>query len=145
MNRPNQAVRSTPMSSRLPRWTAFWVLPLLVGALLLMHGLDVHPSGVVAGASASHEVAATEAHHPHDHRLPASDDDHGCGACLAGHLSAVCAAVLIGFATVVLARRVLAGRRLPLVLAAIGAGVRAVVELVRPPDPAWVRLAVMRC
>lgn len=132
------------MSSRLPRWTGLLFLPLLIGALLLMHGLDAHASEVVPGASASLAAsAAPEAHH-HDNPVPASDH-HGCVDCLAGHLMAVCAAVITSIATIGLARRLLAGRCLATSVAAVAGRARAVVELVRPPDPAWVRLAVMRC
>lgn len=132
---------------RLPRWSALLALPLLVGSVLLMHGMDAR-ANAPAVASASMAVAP----HAHDDAASAHDDHaapvHHDGACddCASHLMAACLAVL---ATVTVLR---ASRSLRRPIAAIRTAAAAtsrvrrdLIELVRPPDPAWVRLAVMRC
>ena len=76
------------------------VLPTLVGALLLMHGLDAragdhHPETT----SASAPVVDT---HPHDESTPA---EHGhCVDCLAGHVMAACVAIITAIGGVGLVR-----------------------------------------
>ncbi|MGH9275071.1 MAG: hypothetical protein ACRDZU_10525 [Acidimicrobiales bacterium] len=124
---------------RLPRWTALLVLPLLVGALLLMHGLD-------AGATTSgpHGAVAVASDHSHQDEAPAEHHDAGCDGCAIGHVMAACVAIVATVVGLRIAWRV-AGPRLPtFVDTAIGSA-RAARQLLRPPDPVWVRLAVMRC
>lgn len=127
------------MPTRLPRWTWLLVLPLLVGALLLMHGLDAH-----AGDSHAPEAAASEmavADHLHDEPAPA---EHGhCAECLAGHVMAACVAIISAIGGIGLARRLLSRGHLVAPVVAAVTGVRGLVEFARPPDPAWVRLSVM--
>ena len=129
------------MPTRLPRWTWLLVLPMLVGALLLMHGLDAqagetHHSGTSASAGVVEE-------HPHDVLTPA---DHGpCVDCLAGHVMAACVAIITAIGGLGLGRRLLTPGSLAAPAAAVAGRVRGLVELARPPDPAWVRLSVMRC
>lgn len=128
------------MPMRLPRWTWLLVLPMLVGALLMMHGLNAH-----AGGPSPSEVASSAlvAEHPHDETAPA---EHGhCLDCLAGHLMAACVAIIAAVGGVTLARRLLARGALVSPVRAIAGRVRGLIELARPPDPAWVRLSVMRC
>ncbi len=124
---------------RLPRWTALLVLPLLVGALLLMHGLD-------AGASTTglHGVAAAAPTHGHHIETPAEHRDAGCEGCTFGHVMAACVAIVATVVGLRLARRATGTRLSTLVFSALGR-IRAARQLLRPPDPAWVRLAVMRC
>ena len=122
---------------RLPRWTVLLVLPLLAGALLLMHGLD----------AGTHTTAAALAHvdvesDGHGHHTP------GCESCPGTHhLLAACMAIAATAATLRLARRT--GCRLAIAVRSVVTpaarfGVR-LAELARPPDPGWVRLSVMRC
>jgi hypothetical protein len=129
------------MPTRLRRWTWLLVLPMLVGALLLMHGLDAqagdsHHSGTSASAGVVEE-------HPHDVVTPA---DHGhCADCLAGHVMAACVAIIVALGGIGLVRRLLARGGLAAPAAAVAGRARSLVELARPPDPAWVRLSVMHC
>lgn len=138
---PVGAVRSIVMPTRLPRWTWLLVPPMLVGALLLMHGLDAH-----AGDSHRSETAAAASvgvEHPHDESTPAG---HGhCADCLAGHVMASCVAIITAIGGLGLVRRPLSRGSLVAPVAAVAGRVRGLVELARPPDPAWVRLSVMRC
>lgn len=116
------------------------VLPMLVGALLLMHGLDgqagnTHHSGTPASAVVVEE-------HPHDESTPG---DHGhCVDCVAAHVMAACVAIITAIGGLALFRRLLRGT-LAAPVAAVAGRVRGLVMLARPPDPAWVRLSVMRC
>ena len=129
------------MPTRLPRWTWSLVLLTLVGALLLMHGLDAqagdsHAAGTFASASVVEE-------HLHDESTPA---DHGhCVDCLAGHVMAACVAIITAMGGVGLVRRIMTRGSLAAPATAVADRVRGLVELARPPDPAWVRLSVMRC
>lgn len=123
------------------RWTGLLVLPLLVGALLLMHGLDARVSAdsvvgepPVANAAAGHLEDAPSAGH---------DDEH-CASCAAGHVMVACVAIVGVVAGLVLLRRVL-GRVVATLAVTTDDGVRLVQRVLRPPEPAWVRLAVMRC
>lgn len=119
------------------RWTGLLVLPLLVGALLLMHGLEarVHSEPLpAAAAKAGHgEAAAADSH----------GDEH-CPTCAAGHLMVACVGIITAVAGLVVLRRPLARADLALVATA-STGRRAVHRVLRPPEPAWVRLSVMRC
>jgi hypothetical protein len=124
---------------RLPRWTALLVLPLLAGALLLMHGLD-------PGASTNglHTVPATTPTHAHQGETPSEHHDAGCDGCVVGHVIAACVAVAAAVVGLRLARRWV-GTRWATLVASVAGRVGAVRALLRPPDPAWIRLAVMRC
>lgn len=138
---PVRAVRSSVMPTRLPRWTWLLVLPMLVGALLLMHGLDAQAGESHHSATAA-SVSVVEAH-PHDVSAPA---EHGhCVDCLAGHVMAACVAIITAIGGIGLTRRLLTRGALAAPAAAVTDRVRCLVELARPPDPAWVRLSVMRC
>ncbi len=128
------------MPVRLPRWTWLVVLATLVGGLLWMHGLDAQAGDAHPGAPAAASVVTEHSHHA---STPA---DHGhCLDCTAGHVMVVCVAILTALGGIAFARRLVARAR-PAALVAAGAGrLRGLVELARPPDPAWVRLSVMRC
>ena len=117
------------------------VLPMLVGALLLMHGLDAHAGeSRHSGTSAS---AGIVDEHPRDESTPG---DHGhCVDCLAGHVMAVCVAIITAIGGLGMVRRLLTRGNLAATAAAVADRVRGLVEPARPPDPAWVRLSVMRC
>ena len=117
------------------------VLPMLVGALLLMHGLDAQAGDTHHSATAA-SAGVVEAH-PHDVLTRA---DHGhCADCLAGHVMAACVVIITAIGGLGLGRRLLTWRSLMAPAAAVAGRVCALVELARPPDPAWVRLSVMRC
>ena len=124
---------------RLPRWTALLVLSLLAGAVLLMHGLDASatPTGH-AGASVLPAV------HSHEGDTPSAHQEAGCDGCAVGHVVAACVAIVATVVGLRLARRPVGARVTTLVDTATGR-IRAAGRLPRPPDPAWVRLAVMRC
>lgn len=124
---------------RLPRWTALLVLPLLAGALLLMHGLD-------AGATTTelHGASAAASDHSNQSGAPAEHHDAGCDGCAVGHVMAACVAIVATVVGLRLARRV-AGTRVAALAATATGRIRAARQLLRPPDPAWIRLAVMRC
>jgi hypothetical protein len=128
------------MSTRLPRWTWMLVLPVVVGALLVMHGLDA-PAGHTPHGGSPMSAGVIE-EHPHDESAPAG---HGhCVDCLVAHVMAACVAILTAIGGLGLVRRLLYGSVAAAVAATAGR-VRSLVELARPPDPAWVRLSVMRC
>lgn len=123
--------------SGLPRWAAFAMLPLLVGAVLLMHGLDAGTSTPV--------TAGTAGEHHHD---TGTDHGRGCDSCPGPHHALmVCVAVVATIGTCRTARHL--GSRLRVVVPALRTQVsRAgalVAEVARPPVPGWVRLGVMRC
>jgi hypothetical protein len=124
---------------RLPRWTALLILPLLVGALLLMHGLD-------AGATTTglHGASANASTHAHDAEAPADHHGAGCDGCAVAHVMAACVAIVVTVVGLRLARRAVGLRLATAVDTAVGR-IRAARQLLRPPDPAWVRLSVMRC
>lgn len=124
---------------RLPRWTALLVLPLLVGALLLMHGLDA--GATTTGARGAVAVASDHSHHG---EAPGEHHDGGCDGCAIGHVMAACVAIVVTLVGLRAARRV-AGTRLSILLDTAMHQIRSARQLLRPPDPAWVRLAVMRC
>lgn len=124
---------------RLPSWTALLVLPLLVSALLVMHGLDA--GATTTGLHGVSTAAPSQAHHA---ETPAEHHDDGCEACTIGHVMAACVAVVATVINLRLARHATGIRLSTLVFSALGR-IRAARQLLRPPDPAWVRLAVMRC
>lgn len=121
------------------RWSPLLVLPLLVGALLVMHGLDARADG-----TPSEGVRSISAH-PHEVADPGTGSADGhCAACAAGHVVAACVAIVASVAGLRAARPILGAAR-RLLVAAAAAVVRAGGGPLRPPPPAWVRLAVMRC
>lgn len=125
-------VRSTLML-RLPRWAALFAVPLLAGAVLVMHGASADTAH--AGAPA-HEAHSAAAHH---------DDDADCTSCVVSHLLVACVAVIAMGTAVSAARRHLSGR-LRVGRTVVAPSLRRVRDvLLRPPEPAWVRLTVMRC
>jgi hypothetical protein len=124
---------------RLPRWTAVLVLPLLVGALLLMHGLDA--GSTTDGLHGASAIAPT---HAHQGEAPAEHHDTGCDGCAVSHVMAACVAIVATVVGLRLARRAV-GVRVSTLVGSARDGIRAARQLLRPPDPAWVRLAVMRC
>ena len=130
------------MPTRLSRWTWLLVLPTLVGALLLMHGLNAHAGDAHRSEAAG--SASVSAAHSHDESTPA---EHGhCHDCLAGHVMAACGvAIIAAIGGIALARRLLGRGGLVSPVLAVAGRVRGVVQLARPPDPAWVRLSVMHC
>lgn len=117
------------------RGIGLFALPLLVLALLFMHGLSARPDAAGSSHGAlSHEHGAAPGHH----------DD--CPDCL-HHLVTTCVAVLSALAIWRLTRRLVgrspADRELtPDDGAAVWGTLR---PLGRPPDPPWIRLGVMRC
>jgi hypothetical protein len=128
------------MPTRLPRWTWLVVLPMVVGALLLMHGLDAHASPAhPAGGSAG--AAVDE----HPHGQSAAGDEGHCSDCVAGHVMAACVAIISAIGGIGLVRSRLTRRSPAATAAAVVVRVRGLAEQARPPDPPWVRLSVMRC
>lgn len=128
------------MPTRLPRWTSVLLLPVVVAALLLMHGLDArageaHPSFASPGV--------LEEEHPHDQATPG--EHWHCVECLATHAMAACVAIVGAVGGLALVRRVAAPRRPAGAPGAVGRRPTALVRPAHPPDPAWVRLSVMRC
>jgi len=112
-------------------------LPALVGALLLMHGLDV--GGATAGSATALAHAATD---DHGEAANGHSEEH-CADCGVGHMVAACVAVLATFAAVVV-RRFHAGRAVFLGIGAAVSRGRPLGNPLRSPEPAWVRLAVMQ-
>jgi hypothetical protein len=116
--------------SRAPRWAALLAVPLLVGAVLVMHGAT--PDGGHAGAS-THESHAGPGH------------DGECATCVISHLVVACVAVIATTTAVVASRRHLRARHRVAPAGPARRARRPWDVVLRPPDPAWVRLAVMRC
>lgn len=120
------------------RW-ALVALPLLAGAVLLMHGLDSRAS------ERSTAALAQGLSHEHPGEAEGSHDDGHCADCHLGHLMAACVAVFAAVVTFA------GGRRLRVHIAAtkpVAAAStwrdRAWGLRLHPPEPAWVRLAVMQ-
>ena len=133
------------MPTRRLRARTLLALPLLIGGLLLMHGLEASVDG---GGHAGHGEQLAGSGHDADahHGAPASHHEGAhCSDCWA-HALAACLAVVVALVTV---RRLAGGwsatavSSVPLLLAATR-GYRERWELWRPPEPAWVRLSVMR-
>lgn len=143
------AVASELVSTRSEsRWWA-WVLALalLIGAVLLMHGLAV-VAGEHHGATSTAVMSGVGSHAADDlngHlQATSSSEDGNCLECVVGHVMAACMAVLTVIAGAGLLRyRPFAGR--VTVLAAVCDWTGTLVESARSPDPPWVRLSVMRC
>jgi hypothetical protein len=124
------------------RWSGLLVLPLLVGARLLMHGLDARVH--IDPGPETHRAPAATAGHPGGAEASDGHDDEHCPTCAAGHVMVACVAIVTAVAGLVLLRRA-AGRVVATLTAPTDHGVRLVHRVLRPPEPAWVRLAVMRC
>jgi len=120
----------------VPRWAALAALPLLVGAVLLMHGLDAH-----AGAPAT---SSTAVEHHHD---SGAGHDRSCDSCPGPHhVLVVCLAVVAAIGTCRATRHLTTVRAAVPAARCLASRARFVLaDMVRPPDPAWVRLSVMRC
>ena len=132
------AIPSLTMSrSGLPRWAALAMLPLLVGAVLLMHGLDA-TAGTVA------PVSAVEHHHdtgPHD--------GGACDSCPGAHHALMaCVAVVTAVGICRAARHLRSGIRFGGLSVAPRLVARAWARLCEAAParaPVWVRLRVMHC
>jgi hypothetical protein len=129
------------MATRLPRWTRLLVLPMLVGALALMHGLDAHAADPHRSEQAASASVVDE--HPHHESLP--DEHSHCIDCLATHVMAACVAIVAAAGGLALVRGPTTRGSAVTCAARVAGRVRDLVELARPPDPAWIRLSVMRC
>jgi hypothetical protein len=107
---------------------------VLAGAVLLMHGLD-------AAAHLTSTTVSAVPGHSGQH-----DGDEPCTDCPSGHhLVIACVAAAVTITALVSARR-RPGRLLASVAVASAAAPRdRIAAVARPPDPAWVRLSVMRC
>ena len=137
------------MPTRLPRWTWLLVLPMLVGALLLMHGLDAgagdhHSPAAATAAPAVDAHAHTEPGVHLDASASVPEDGH-CLDCLAGHVMAACMAIITTIVGIGLARRRLGGGLITALAATLERAASGLVESQRPPESAWVRQSVMRC
>jgi hypothetical protein len=105
-----------------------------------MHGLEA-----AAGESGAHAVAGAVSH-DHAEEDGTSGHDHStCAECVAGHLLAACVAVLAAVLVLRVARRLVAVMAAPGALHPVVTEWRDRFTVWRPPDPAWVRLSVMRC
>lgn len=137
-------------------WPALVVLPVLVGALLLMHGLEgaaasAHPTAV---QKASHAHAASDGGALAGDRapaaaaaLPADAGEQRCEQCAVHVIAVACMAVVTTVATTLCARHrkaTRAGAPAPSLAGAARALPLARSGLWRPPEPAWVRLAVIQ-
>jgi hypothetical protein len=135
-------VRGVP--TRRLRARTLLALPLLIGGLLLMHGLEASVDG---GGHAGHGAQlAGSGHDAHAHeRAPASQHEGAhCSDCWA-HALAACLAVIVALVTVRrLVRDWAATAASSVLLLAATLAFRERWELWHPPEPAWVRLAVMR-
>jgi hypothetical protein len=114
------------------------VLPVLFGGFLLMHGVEASSTG---GGHVA--VAVVE---PHTEEPASEDHHHGadCADCW-GHALAACVAVIVGLVSLRLVRRWATTGSLAVLLPASVRLLRERWEQWHPPEPAWVRLAVMRC
>ena len=89
---------------------------------------------------------SADAHAADGHRhADGRDDDAHCATCTAGHVMVACLAIAASAIIVVLARRILGRTGSGPLDGATGTWLRRLAQPLRPPDPAWVRLAVMRC
>lgn len=127
--------------SGLSRSAALAALPLVVAAVLLMHGLDA--SAGTPGTPVATGTSAVVEHH-HD----AGTDPHGsCASCPGPHhLVMVCVAVVATIGTCRAARHLSTSARgaIPAVRT-LATRVRGLLIHAVPPSPVWVRLSVMRC
>lgn len=106
-------------------------LPLLAGALLVMHGFGATPDTTTAAAAARAVDAPS-----------ASTGDTTCPTCEPHAMVMVCLAVLGGVVSAVIgARRWAGGALVPITIA--GRGIRHASSSLPPLDPVWRRLSVM--
>lgn len=121
------------------RWWWHALVALVVGGLLSMHGVT-WLSGQPAPAATS-MVGTSPASHGHGEE-PAGGEPHSA----AGHLAALCLAVLAGAGLHLVVRRRLrpvSGRRAAHVVSALPAS--AAVRPAHPPGPGRLVLSVARC
>lgn len=146
------AIPSIVMPTPLTRRAWLLVLPMLVGALLLMHGLEArvgahHPAPVVAPAAAvdvgSRVDPGDQLHVVGLRSMSGEHDD--CAGCLAGHVMAACVAVITAIGGAALVRRLLARATVAASATLTAARMQGLAGFARPPDPPWGRLSVMRC
>ncbi|MGQ0831363.1 MAG: hypothetical protein ACT4OV_06765 [Microthrixaceae bacterium] len=129
------------MSPRTPRWIALVLLPLVAGALLLMHGLESGPAGPLSDAPAVQTHSSVDPGHG---PTASTDQGHGCAAC-AQRVMVACVAVVTGL-VLFRARGRMLGPRWTTGARRVRSRWSALVERRVPaPDPAWVRLSVMTC
>lgn len=112
---------------------------IVVGGLLLMHGLDTHGSQM--HPAPVDEVSPVDGHGGHG----TNHHDGQCDGCMAGAVMATCVAVITAVVSLSLVRRVMGARSLTPSMPSGLARLRRAVDLFMPPDPAWIRLSVMRC
>lgn len=118
---------------------------LLVGAVLLMHGLDAGAHDPI-GSMSGPEHATHGAHSAHDPLGARPNGD--CAECGDAHRAVtVCVAVAATALGVRAAHRLVSAGRIHAVRVAgnLASGAERLSEVASPRDPAWVRLAVMRC
>jgi hypothetical protein len=120
------------------RW-ALLALPLLIGAVLLMHGLDAGSTESLTGSTTVREVS-----HGHTADAPAAHDDSHCSSCHLGHVMAACLAVLATCAALAALRRTGLGGRAGALTAIALVGGRGWVQPPRSRPPTWLVLAVMQ-
>lgn len=132
-------VRYFALIRRLLRLTT---LPLLVWAvavgLLAMHGLHSHGGQLTT----SSEIAVDSPGHGTVHRV--GDEAH-CDDCMARAMIAACVAILAGLGPLLLVRLALGVARATPLLNSVLGSLRRVIDAFVPSNPAWIRLAVMRC
>lgn len=136
-------IRCSPMMWVRFRVASLTVLTVVVaGGLLLMHGLDTHGSQMhPAAASDSIAVSGHGDHGAERHH----DESSHCDGCMAGALMVACVAVISVFVSLSLIRRALGARGSTSSLSSWLDRVQWAVDVLRPPDPAWIRLSVVRC
>lgn len=127
---------ATMTSPCRPLW-ALLALPVLVGAVLLMHGLDAEAAEAHAAPAATDGPVSDGQHH---------DGRQRCASCTVGHVAAVCVAVLAGATALVVATRRSRPRGAG-VARPLSASLRTRIQPSTRPErpPLWVELAVMTC
>jgi hypothetical protein len=135
--------RAVPCGVPTRRLTArtLLALPLLVGGLLLMHGLEASVGGGHPGHGGQ-LVASGHETDSHDDVAGSHEGAH-CVDCWADVLTA-CLGVLVGLVTLGLVRGWAGPATSSVALLAATCRSRERWELWHPPEPAWLRLAVMR-
>lgn len=114
------------------RWLLL-ALPLLVGGLLAMHGLAGGSSPEAGREVSVASDGAAGSHHQGQ-----------CTHCQLGHVMVVCMAVLVAAGTLGGARRVSGPPASAARPTQALSWARRWTERLPPPEPAWVRLAVMQ-
>ena len=132
---PKGAVSVSAMvSTRRTLWVLL-TLPMLAGAVLLLHGLDAQAAEAHTAPS-SEAASARDGHH---HDAP----DH-CASCSIGHLAAACVAIVVTTSALIITSRRKVGARAAFTTPALLRVVRR-SSTRSPRPPAWVELAVMTC